>query len=45
MLLQETIDLSDTRGIAVRVRAGIDIVNGLVTWNIQTLDPATGNIL
>ncbi|XP_041361873.1 uncharacterized protein LOC121377841 [Gigantopelta aegis] len=41
-ILQETVDLSDTEGIAVRVRAGIDIINGLATWELQTLDPATG---
>ena len=29
-------------GVLVRVRAGIDVVNNEATWDLQSIDPETG---
>ena len=42
MLLQDTINVTESHGVFVTVRAGIDVVSREVTWEFQTLDPATG---
>ena len=40
---QETVNLTSSFGIFVRVRAGIDIITRVATWEFQALDPVTGN--
>lgn len=40
--VQETLDLTSTLGVFVRVRGGLDIIRGEATWEMQTLDPLTG---
>lgn len=40
--IQETIDLSESLGIFVQVRAGIDVTSRIATWELQALDPETG---
>ena len=42
-LLQEVLNLTETHGVFVRVRAGIDVIAGDAIWEFQTIDPATGN--
>ena len=36
------LDYSATKGFDVQVTAGVNVVTGVVTWTIQTIDPATG---
>ncbi|MGD9632156.1 MAG: hypothetical protein AB7U97_02685 [Pirellulales bacterium] len=38
----ERVDLRDEYGVFVDVEGGIDVNSGIVTWTIQTIDPATG---
>lgn len=40
--LQEILNLTDTHGVFIRVRAGIDVVMGEAIWEFQTIDPTTG---
>jgi RHS repeat-associated protein len=37
------LDLQDTLGVFVDVRAGLDKATGTVTWSLTALDPITGN--
>ena len=41
-VLQDTVNVTTTHGVFVRVRAGIDIIKREVTWDFMTLDPETG---
>ncbi|PIK39866.1 hypothetical protein BSL78_23284 [Apostichopus japonicus] len=41
-LLQTTLQFDDDREYVVRVTAGLDFVNRRVTWELQTLNPNTG---
>lgn len=38
-------NLTETHGVFVRVRAGIDVLAGDAIWEFQTIDQATGNNL
>ncbi|XP_072028717.1 uncharacterized protein [Amphiura filiformis] len=40
--LQGNLDLVDTLGVYVRVRAGLNIISQEVTWELLTIDPETG---
>ena len=40
---QDVINLTDTLGLFVRIRAGINVVNKEATWELQTLDPTSGD--
>jgi len=42
--MKETVNVTASLGVFVRVRAGIDIVTRMVTWELQALDPVTGTI-
>ena len=42
LCLQENLDFTDEEGFVVRVQAGININNREATWELLTLDPATG---
>ena len=35
--------MTETLGVLVRVRAGIDVVNNEATWELQAIDPETGD--
>ena len=35
--------MTDSHGVLVRVRAGIDVVNNEATWELQSIDPETGD--
>ena len=35
--------MTASHGVLVRVRAGIDVVNNEATWDLQSIDPETGN--
>ena len=35
--------MTKSHGVLVRVRAGIDVVNSEATWDLQAIDPETGN--
>ena len=35
-------DVLETHGVIVHVRAGIDIVKGEAVWELQSIDPSTG---
>ena len=37
-------NLTETHGVFVRVRAGIDVINNQATWELQALDPETGTL-
>ncbi|KAK3709146.1 hypothetical protein QZH41_018059, partial [Actinostola sp. cb2023] len=41
-LLQEKLDFVKDRNLYVRVTAGIDVVHNEATWDLQSLDPKTG---
>ena len=41
--LQEVVNVTETYGVYVQVRAGIDITNQEATWEFQTIDPQTGS--
>lgn len=45
VLFQDTINLTESHGVFVMVRAGVDIVSREATWEFQALDPATGTII
>lgn len=40
--LNVDVDLRPSKNLIVRVIAGLDLVTGVVTWNFQAIDPATG---
>ena len=40
--MKETVNVTASLGVFVRVRAGIDIVTRMATWELQALDPVTG---
>ncbi|MGZ4985100.1 MAG: DUF7619 domain-containing protein, partial [Chthoniobacterales bacterium] len=40
--LNVDVDLRPSKNLIVRVIAGLDSVTGVVTWNFQAIDPATG---
>lgn len=40
--LNVDVDLRPAKNLIVRVIAGLDSVTGVVTWNFQAIDPATG---
>ena len=40
--MQNTINYVSRRGVFVRMRAGIDVVSGEATWDLQSVDPQTG---
>ena len=40
---QTNINLTESLGIFLRVQAGLDIVSKKATWELQSLDPSTGN--
>jgi len=42
--MKETVNVTASFGVFVRVRAGIDIVTRMATWELQALDPVTGTI-
>ena len=42
ILLQENLNLVETLGVYVKVRAGLDILTKQVTWELLTIDPETG---
>ena len=47
-LYQTEIDFTETNGFILRVRAGIDLFQEelpVATWNLQAIDPATGELL
>ena len=35
-------NLTESHGVYVRIRAGLDIVSGQAIWEFQTVDPITG---
>ena len=37
--------MTESLGVLVRVRAGIDVVSNEATWNLQAIDPETGMYL
>ncbi|HLF13353.1 MAG TPA: CARDB domain-containing protein [Bacteroidota bacterium] len=39
----DRLDLRDSMGIFVDVTAGIDIVNGRISWTLNSIDPVTGD--
>ena len=39
---KEILNLTESHGVFVRVRSGIDVVLGEAVWEFQTIDPATG---
>ena len=41
---KEILNLTETHGVFVRVRAGIDVVLGEAVWEFQTTDPVTGTL-
>ena len=41
-VIKETLNLTETLGFYVRVRAGLNILNQQVTWELVTIDPETG---
>jgi len=41
--LKDIIDLTKELGIMVHVFAGLDIVKNVIAWEIQALDPNTGD--
>ncbi len=41
-LFQTELNLEGTRGVVVRVSAGVDAASGIATWLIEAIDPATG---
>ena len=42
VLFQMSINLTEQFGIFLRVRGGLDIVNGRALWDFQSIDPDTG---
>ena len=42
-IMKETVNVTASLGVFVRVRAGIDIVTRVATWELQALDPVTGS--
>ena len=40
--MKEILNLTETHGVLVRVRAGIDVIMREAIWEFQTIDPATG---
>ena len=34
--------MTESHGVLVRVRAGIDVVTNEATWELQSIDPETG---
>lgn len=40
--VQDIINATESHGVFVQVRAGIDIINQEATWELQALDPETG---
>lgn len=42
VLLQDTINITESHGVFVMIRAGVDIVTREAMWEFQALDPATG---
>jgi hypothetical protein len=43
--MQETLNLTGSLGVFVRVRAGLDIIRREASWEFQSLDPLTGKRL
>ena len=43
-LHKETLNLTETHSVFVRVCAGIDVVEGEAIWEFQTIDPLTGTL-
>ena len=43
LIMKETVNVTASLGVFVRVRAGIDIVTRVATWELQALDPVTGS--
>ena len=42
---KEILNLTESHGVFVRVRGGIDVILGEAVWEFQTIDPATGTIV
>lgn len=42
--LNQRVDLTEQYGFYVDVTANIDVLTGLATWTLTTIDPATGDI-
>ena len=38
------LNITEEYGVFVRVRAGIDVVTRIITWDFQALDPLTGEV-
>lgn len=36
--------MTEQYGVFVQVRAGINDVTGIISWEFQALDPLTGNV-
>ena len=40
--VQDIVNVTESNGVFVQVRAGIDVINEEATWELQALDPETG---
>ena len=40
--MQDIVNVTESNGVFVQVRAGIDVINEEATWELQALDPETG---